>query len=397
MRFRWLVVLAAAAAAGVVGHRALGSAAVEVTPVVIGTAVESVYASGTVEPDHEIEVKARVGGTVARVLVGEGDWVEAGQLLAVIDNQSLRFDLDRSRGDVRAAIDRAADDSAPLSALRAQRDSVAADLRAARSDVDRGEALIGAGALTVAELEHRKERLRKLGSEWAAADARLRAAELDLPAERDRLLAVSHALRAQDADRLLRAPMAGRVLRKQVEVGELVAAAQPLFALAGDHLRLEARIDESDVGSVAVGQAAAVKLYAFGERVLAGEVVSIAAAADRDRKTFTARIELAGAPGTLRPGMSGEADIVVGRHERATLVPSAALRPDDTVLVADGGRAVARKVRIGLRDLAHVEIVSGVSAGERVVTGGADVSAGARIAARQAPASDAVANRLSMR
>jgi hypothetical protein len=93
--------------------------------------------------------------------------------------------------------------------------------------------------------------------------------------------------------------------------------------------------------------------------------------------------------------MSGEADIVVGRHERATLVPAAALLPGDVVFVADGNHVAARKVRVGLRDLAHVEIVSGVAAGERVITGGADVAEGARIAAHEAPASSV--SRLSMR
>jgi RND family efflux transporter MFP subunit len=343
---------------------------VTVTPARRGPAIEAVYATGTVEADPRVEVKAKIPGTVAQLLVKEGDRVRAGQLLARLENKSLRFDLERVRADVRASTVRNSASSPQLAALKASRESIAVDLKLAESELARGDSLSAKGAMAQDELDRRRQRVSKLKAELAAAEARVASTELDLRADRERMSATEGSMVAQNADADVRAPIDGIVTRRRVETGEAVVLNQPLFAVGNtDHLLLEVKIDEADVGRVRVGQPVLVDLYAFQDRVVNGRVSEIFPDADRDTKTFRAKVELDTPPDGLRSGMSAEVNVVTARHENAVLVPAGAVA-SGRLYVVDGGRARARAVRTGLKDTRSVEIVSGVEAGERVVVVG---------------------------
>ena len=102
---------------------------------------------------------------------------------------------------------------------------------------------------------------------------------------------------AQNADTEVRAPLDGTVIRKSVELGEAVVVSEPLFVVGDtDHLVLEVKIDEADVGRVRVGQEVLVDLYAFANRNITGKVTELYPDADRDTKTFLAKVELDGRP-----------------------------------------------------------------------------------------------------
>src|SRR5437588_12901783 len=121
-RILWLLPLGGVVA--LIAFLALKPAAVVVSPVVRGPAIEAVYATGTVEADPRVVVKAKVSGTIGQLLVREGDRVKAGQLLARIDNKTLRYDLERTRAEVRASSARVGDGSPQMAALKAQRTSI---------------------------------------------------------------------------------------------------------------------------------------------------------------------------------------------------------------------------------------------------------------------------------
>src|SRR5439155_706179 len=121
--------------------------AVTVTAATRGPAIEAVYATGTVEADPRVEVKAKVSGTVAQLAVKEGDRVKAGQLLARLDNKTLRYDLERARADLRASDRRTSATSPQLAALKASRESVSADAKMAEQELARAESLVAKGAM----------------------------------------------------------------------------------------------------------------------------------------------------------------------------------------------------------------------------------------------------------
>jgi multidrug efflux pump subunit AcrA (membrane-fusion protein) len=367
---------------GVIAWRSTRPTPVTVAAAAHGPAIEAVYATGNVEADPRVEVKAKVSGTVAQLLVKEGERVKAGQLLARLDNKTLRYDLERTRADVRAATLRTAGASPQLAALKAARESIAADVKLAETELERAQALVARGAMAAAELDTRRERLNKLRADWAAADARLSSTAIDLRAERERVGAAEGSVAAQNADADVRAPLDGTVIRKRVELGEAVVLNQPLFTVGNtDHLILEVKIDEADVGRVRVKQPALCSLYAFGERVLDGRVSELGPDADRDTKTFLAKVELSAPPEGLRSGMSAEVNIVTERHDGALLVPVGAVASGQVMVVGDG-RASARAVKTGLKDTRNIEILDGLKAGERVVVVGPEhLADGARVAA----------------
>jgi multidrug efflux pump subunit AcrA (membrane-fusion protein) len=349
-----------------------------------GPAIAAVYATGTVEADPRVTVKARVPGTVAALLVKEGDRVKAGQLLARLDNKALAYDLQRTRADVRASTLRTAGASPQLAALTASRQSIAVDLKLAESELTRAEALEQKGAMARDELDRRRERVEKLKAEWAAAGARIASMQIDLRADRERAGAVEGAMAAQNADTEVRAPEDGTVIRKSVELGEAVVVSEPLFVVGDtDHLILEVKIDEADVGRVRVGQPVLVDLYAFAKENITGKVSELYPDADRDTKTFLAKVELDRPPEGLRSGMSAEVNIVTARHEHAVLVPAGAVS-GDRLFVVDGGRARSRAVEVGLKDTRNAEIVSGVKPGDEVVLVGPDrLTDGERVSASE--------------
>jgi multidrug efflux pump subunit AcrA (membrane-fusion protein) len=363
------------------GWRVARPRPVIVARAIVGPAIQAVYATGTVEADPRVEVKAKVPGTIAQLLVKEGDRVRAGQLLASLDNKSLRFDLARTRADLRAATVRTSSGSPQLAALKAARESVAADLKLAEAELQRAEGLVKKGAMAADELDRRRERWNKLRAEWAAADARVRSTEIDLGAERERVGALEGSVAAQNADAEIRAPLDGTVIKKRVELGEAVVQSQPLFTVGNtEHLLLEVKVDEADVGRVRVGQTVLVDLFAFSDRVVEGRVAELYPDADRETKTFLAKVELAAPPEGLRSGMSAEVNIVTQRHEGATLVPAAAVA-GGKLFVVESGRARERAVRTGLHDTRTVEVLEGVRPGERVVVLGGALSDGAHVAA----------------
>jgi HlyD family secretion protein len=375
-----------------------------VAPVARGRALQAVYATGMVEADPRVELKARLAGTIRDLQVREGATVTKGQLLARVENRSLSYDLKRGEADLRAASARARAESPQLAELEARRAALAAELAQAEDELRRDEQLRASQAVPAEAVERGRRKVTRLKAEMGAQDARIRATRSDLAAERVRLGAVAGSLASVVEDSFVRSPLDGAVLRRRVEDGEAVSQGQALFTV-GDtrRLLLEVKIDEADVGQVRVGQAVAINLYAWPARVFGGAVAEIYPDAERETKTFLARVRIADPPPGLRSGMSAEVNIVTAEKPDALLVPAAAVlgmreagpeRPcrkaggpgscfEGTAWVVKDGRAERREVTLGLRDVRQVEILTGLDVGEQaVVLGGKGLRGGARVRAR---------------
>ena len=350
-----------------------------------GTAVEAVYATGTVEAESRVFVRAKVGGTVAEVLVKDGAAVKKGDLLARIDNPVVSYDLERGHAEFAAATAQGAR-------------GLDADFALAKQDRERCEALAKAAAITTFELDRARTRVTQLDASLGANLAQQRALRIDLNANQARSSANVHALASRVADTEVRAPSDGIVLGKLVEVGEVVSPNQTLFKV-GDvsSLILELIVDEADVarlhapgplaatapqsGAAEEGSRAVVSLYAFPKQVFPGRVFEVMPDANRERKAFLVKVRLAAPPVGLRSGMSAEANIVLGERPNVVLAPIAA-EADGFVWVVNDGRVHKKAIKLGTRDLLRLEVTSGLEAGETVVVGGADTLAeGTRVAA----------------
>ncbi|HEX6240364.1 MAG TPA: biotin/lipoyl-binding protein, partial [Polyangiales bacterium] len=182
-RLRYLVAsLLLAAIAGLVVYQRSRALAVVATPVVRGQALEAVYATGSVEAENRVEVKAQVPGTVAQLLVREGAKVKQGDLLARINNPAATFELKRGTSDLSAASAQAARDAPQLAALAGQARAIRAELETARSELTRSEALHKSGGVPKSELDRARGRVEQLEGNLEANAAQQRALRIDLSA-----------------------------------------------------------------------------------------------------------------------------------------------------------------------------------------------------------------------
>jgi HlyD family secretion protein len=302
-----------------------------------------VVATGTIEPEKEIEIRPRIAGIVETVYVHDGDEVRVGQPLIEIERDLLASQM----REAKAALEEAE-----------------VERRYAEIDLERSVELEKSGATSQRRQDDAQSRFERSKAQVARARAQLDTLSTEL----------SYAT--------VRSPLAGRVLRGYVEEGSAVSPVTAvtggslLFSLAAtDAMHLEGMVDENEVAHVAPGQTAYVRTEAFPERSFKGVVSEIAPVGKRIQNVtyFEVKVEIVDPDvHLLRPRMSGDAEIVTETVEDAVIVPETALhyRGDQIfveVVERDGDRhGVAREVKLGIAEDARVQVLGGLEAGERV-------------------------------
>lgn len=375
-----LVVLAG----GAFAYRATRPTAVTVQAVVRGRAVEAVYATGTVEPVQRVIVKARVSEHVAELAVDEGQQVSRGQLLARIQNPVREYALSQTKAQLVKARQQAGARSPQLAGLEAQVRALSAQIDLARLELERSKKARARDAITQQELDTTTFRLTQLEAQGQAAEDQLRSARLELGSTRDQLASQVQSLASEVDESTVTSPLAGLVLRREVELGEVVAQNQALFEIADvSTLLIELRVDEADIARIkdtAPATAVALSFYAFPGKTFAGTVAQILPEPDRVRRSYTVKVRLDEPIAGLRVGMTAEANLVVQRKEGVLLLPAEAV-DGDFAWFAEGGHAVRRKVQLGIRDLTRVELLGGAPEGAKAIVdaAAAKLEEGARI------------------
>jgi cobalt-zinc-cadmium efflux system membrane fusion protein len=228
----------------------------------------------------------------------------------------------------------------------------------------------------------RAVRARLLLQQGAGSEAEAQEAETALAAahtEEQRASSVLSGLGGADSasDYVLRSPMAGTVVERNVEVGNAVGAdqGQPLVTIADlSTVWIIADVYENDLPYVRAGEAARVTIPILGKRRYEGRVAYVGSVVDATTRTARARLELPNPDAALRPGMFAE--MVIDAPERASaIVPTSALlaRRDEMFLFVETkkGHFMQRKVQLGAQTGDHVALLNGVEPGERIVTRGA--------------------------
>lgn len=370
---RILLVLIFAAVIGSVAIKRLQPRPVTTTPVIRGTAVEAVYATGTLEAFDRATVKAKLAGSIGELRVREGAAVKKGDLLATIDSPTLKFELAKGKSDLWAASSQANSAGPQLAALRAQQKATEALLKSAREDRDRIAKLVTTGTATGVELDKASTNVANLEAQLAGQQATEKSLAIDLGARASGAGAAVNSLAARLADTEVRSPIDGIVLGRAVEPGEVVMINQPLFRIGNTtDLVLECAIDEADIAKVEPGRKAAVSLYAFSGKTFKADVFEVLPDADRAKKSFLAKLRITDAPPGLRSGMSAEVNVIVAERPGSLLAPADAIDAQGFAWVVKDGRAEKRKLTIGVRDMLRVEILGGVNEGEQLVIGGAE-------------------------
>jgi len=418
---RWLVAIvlltgAAWAAWWVVAL--LTQPGVEVTRPVYGPVVQAFYANGSVEPSRTYPINSNFEGILTRVWVDKGDRVVAGQPLAfvLVDDMDMRLAQARAELDLKTRLA----DEASSPALRALDDNIKAaeeQLRLAQAEAKRIRDLVERNAANVVDLDRAADRVEALWSQAQTLRGQraTRKLELDRDVEvaRQALLIVERNASRQT----LRAPISGRVLDRPLPQGTRVKVNEPIMEIADVgplRMVMRAKVDEEDKIFVRLGQRVTAVLYAFAGRTFDGVVARIYPRADPTLRTFevdvwvipdrpavmAAELALEGF-GPLRPrsdhsrfaaGMTAELAFITDRRDRAMVIPSQAVQQGRVYVVRDG-RLEEAPVRLGLRSVERVEVLSGLAETDRVVISAVGkLEAGQRVRIRSEADPTAAAN-----
>lgn len=323
------------------------------------TVTATINATGVLAARHDMPVgSVGEGGQVSRVLVNAGDWVRAGQLLAVIDRQ------------VQAQ---------QLAGQQAQIGVADADARLAEANLERAQKLVARGFIAAADID-------RLTATRDSALARVKVAV----AQRDQIGAQ---IRRLD----IVAPADGLVLERDVEPGQVVGAASgTLFRIAEKgEMELRAKLSENDLAHITLGQEAKVTPVGTAGSFV-GHVWQVSPVIDLQTRQGLARIALAYGPG-IRPGGFAAAEIQSGTTV-APLLPESALQSDTrgsfVYVVGTGNRVERRGVTTGTVTDSGIAITAGLSGRERVVLrAGAFLSPGEAVVPRLVPIAGTVGSR----
>lgn len=293
---------------------------------------QTVAFTGSLKPLKEATVSAESGGTVAKLLVDEGNAVQAGQVIAVMDNQSVRQSQQ---------------------AQQAQVQNSQANLALAQTKLKQQQVLFQKGFVSRLALEQAQ-------NEYQVALGSHKAQQAELAK-----------LNKSQADANVRAPISGVVYDKLVNAGELVNAGGQLLKIAQTNvLEIEATVTSEQVTFVREGQEVSFTV-ATGAPKQVGKIVRINPVADANTRQFKVFIHVNNGGGELKVGQFAQGHIVLKSLPQALVVPQAALRKEkgtDVVYVVAQGKLAIKPVKPLLQDADTGSVaVEGLSAGDAVL------------------------------
>lgn len=300
---------------------------VEVMEAEVVDYARNIHISGMLENKSEQNLAFKIGGLIRKVKVDEGQWVKQGQVLASLDLEEIDAQV-------------------------AKAESVLAN---AERNLARFQSLQGSNALSVDRLQQ--------------AETQVDVARSDLTVAR---FNQRHAV--------IRAPSAGRILKRFIEPNELVATGKPAFLFASTKTGwvLRAGVTDRDIVRLTLNDKAQVRFDAYPDQLFDAEVSELAGRADATQ-TFEVELRLSGKnqqgeAKTLLAGFVGNALIEPSQHQKVSLLPMSAMVKGDRggvdIYLVDNGKPVMRHVRLIGLDGEHL-VVSGLNSGDQVIVAGA--------------------------
>jgi RND family efflux transporter MFP subunit len=351
-----------------------GAAAVPMVPAarVVRTDLRnSITLTAEFEPFYEVDVMAKEAGYIHHMLVDIGDRVKEGQLLATLEIPELQADLTKAKSDVQTANAERAVAKGDLQ--RAQAASQIAQLSYTRiQDVSRKEP----GLVPLQEVDVAHSHNLEADAQVSAALERVQAAESRYQSA---VASLAHEAALVEYTRIV-APFTGVVTQRYASDGAMIQAgiasqtqAMPVVKVSQNNpLRLMLPVPEEDVAAIHDGQHVTVEVPAL-QRTFDGTITRFADRVQMSTRTMTAEVDVKNPQLTLIPGMYAEVKLGTAEARNATAVPPEAV--DGTgdsqrlFLVDSAGKVQTRNVHTGIQSPQYVQILSGVNAGDVVITG----------------------------
>ncbi len=279
------------------------------------------HTTTTIESDAEAPIIARVAGEVVEILVEEGDVVEQGQVLARLDGDRLRLEMQHAK----------------------------ANLEMASREYDRMIGLHERGLVSADAFDGMKYDLDAM-----RANYELRRLEYEYTR--------------------IRAPITGVVSARDIKVGQNLVVNDTAFRVT-DTTALVAhlRIPQSELGKISVGQEAVIHVDSMPESAFVATIDRISPTIDARNGTFRATAYVDNSSALLAPGMFGRFDIAYEKHTDALTIPSAAIVDEDgelVVYIVTDDKAIRRVIETGIQQDGVTEVIRGIDDADRIVVTG---------------------------
>ena len=369
-------------------------------------------ATGYIIAAHRIEVASKVVGRVAWIGVEKGDRVQQGQVICRLEDDEYRAQVLQAEGNLNNLKAKLAEqEHGPLpqevSRANSDIDSAKADLENDRVTLERTRQLTQAGVIAKQNLDDAQA---KYDNQAAKVASLRRSYELVKMGPRAEQVVATRAqiqqaqggldsARLNLANTVIRAPVGGTILERNVEVGEFITtgfvgdrgAKGYVVSLADlGHLQVELDINQSDFAKLAPNQPATVTTDAYPDRKYQGVIEEISPEANRQKATVQVKVKIVNPDEYLRPEMNAS----VAFHAVATpgekteskppiTIPSSAVRDGAVFLVVDG-KAARRQVKVSGASSQGVTVESGLNGGEDVIVNPpADLKEGQKVKAKE--------------
>jgi RND family efflux transporter MFP subunit len=331
-----------------------------------------ITANGYVVARTKASVASKISGRLEYLGVTEGSLVREGEIIARLESADYAAALAQARADLASS-------RASVLQARADRDQL-------RRDHERQQQLLAGGSIS-------RQQAEAVESEMKAAEAEVAVREAQVEAAR----AAIGVAQANLENTLIRAPFDGTVLRKDAEVGEVVAPAVTgggltrgaVVTMANlETLEVEVDVNEAYIAQIRDAQPARIQLNAYPDTTFAGRVRQIVPTADRQRATVLVKVSVLDRDPRILPEMGATVEFLEGGQAAAAAAPARVFVPaeavrneggEDVVWLVRGGRLEMRRIEVGPVSAGAREVRSGLTGGEQVVVEGPeDLEEGAR-------------------
>lgn len=335
----------------------------EMTHPTMGEISESVYASGIIKSKDQYHVFSTVSGLVQKILVKEGDLVQKGDGLFVIQNETSKLNAENAKLSA---------DFADWNTKGDRLNELAGAIETAKSKMLNDSLLLlrqrGLWAQQIGskvELEQRELAYTSSQNAYEATLLRYRDLQQQLrfaAAQAQKILSISQNT-AQDYT--IRSQVAGRVYSVLKEVGELANAQNPIAVIGqADAFVIELQVDENDIVRIQKGQRILLNLDSYKGQVFEAEVSKIDPFMNERSRTFAVEANFTKKPPVLYPNLTTEANIIIRAKVNTMTIPRGYLLDDSLVTLENNS---VRKVKTGLKDYVKVEILSGLDTNESIL------------------------------
>src|SRR5688572_20699161 len=317
---RWVILAAVIASVAIAAVMVLRNLRPEVvvTDVVEGPVVDAFYATGTLQPTREYEIKSEVAGILRKAdpnkrFVDKGDRVAPGQVLGVVVDTQLTYLADKAKAELEERQKRAADDSPVIREFDGKLKTTQELVEIAGRELGRIQELRPGGGATQLEFDRALDRVKVLSMELETLRTQKDAMKLQLRRELQTAEAALKIAEWNLEQQVLRCPKdleEARVLDRPVSVGTRLAVNDHVMWVADvrpEKLLMRAQVDEDDVTKVQLGQTVQIVLYAYtGKPAFEGRVTRISDKADAERRTYEVDVSVTSPDSRFAAGMTGE-------------------------------------------------------------------------------------------